>query len=44
MAAAWGVFVWKEFERAPPGTGSYVAGMFVLFILGLATIVAARLA
>jgi glucose uptake protein len=44
VAAAWGVFVWKEFEKAPAGTGRYVTAMFVLFILGLATIVAARVA
>lgn len=43
VAAAWGVFVWKEFERAPAGTGRYVAAMFLLFLTGLATIVAARL-
>jgi glucose uptake protein len=43
VAAAWGVFVWKEFERAPAGTGRYVAAMFLLFLTGLAMIVAARL-
>jgi glucose uptake protein len=43
VAAAWGVFVWKEFDTAPPGTGRYVAAMFLLFIIGLALIVAARL-
>jgi glucose uptake protein len=44
VAAAWGVFVWKEFRGAPPGTSRLVAAMFVLFIAGLATIIAARLA
>jgi glucose uptake protein len=43
VAAAWGVFVWKEFKEAPPGTGRLIASMFVLFIAGLATIIAARL-
>ena len=44
VAAAWGVFVWKEFAGAPRGTGRLIAAMFVLFIVGLAMIVAARLA
>jgi glucose uptake protein len=44
VAAAWGVFVWKEFRGAPAGTSRLVTAMFVLFIAGLATIIAARLA
>jgi glucose uptake protein len=44
VAAAWGVFVWKEFAGAPRGTGRLIAAMFALFIVGLALIVAARLA
>jgi glucose uptake protein len=44
VAAAWGVFVWKEFRGAPSGTGRLVTAMFVLFLAGLATIIAARLA
>jgi glucose uptake protein len=44
VAAAWGVFVWKEFRGAPAGTSRLLAAMFVLFIAGLATIIAARLA
>jgi len=43
VAAAWGVFVWKEFEGAPAGTGRLIGAMFGLFIVGLAMIVAARL-
>jgi glucose uptake protein len=43
VAAAWGVFVWKEFAAAPPGTGRMITAMFVLFITGLASIIAARL-
>jgi glucose uptake protein len=42
VAAAWGVFIWKEFEGAPEGTGRLIAAMFVLFIVGLGTIIAAR--
>jgi glucose uptake protein len=43
VAAAWGVFVWKEFAGAPAGTGRLLAAMFALFITGLAMIIAARL-
>lgn len=42
VAAAWGVFVWKEFREAPPGTGRLIGAMFGLFVSGLAMIVAAR--
>jgi glucose uptake protein len=44
VAAAWGVFVWKEFRTAPAGTSRMITAMFVLFITGLAMIIAARLA
>lgn len=44
VAAAWGVFVWKEFAEAPKGTGKLISAMFVLFIVGLGLIIAARLA
>ncbi len=44
VAAAWGVFVWKEFDDAPEGTGRLITAMFALFILGLGMIIAARLA
>jgi glucose uptake protein len=43
VAAAWGVFVWKEFAGAPAGTGRLLAAMFALFVTGLAMIIAARL-
>jgi glucose uptake protein len=42
VAAFWGVFIWKEFRSAPPGTSKYLAAMFVSFIAGLALIVLAR--
>jgi glucose uptake protein len=41
VAAAWGVFVWREFAAAPPGTGKLLAWMFVCFIAGLGLIIAA---
>ena len=44
VAALWGVFIWKEFKAAPPGTSVLLAIMFVAFVTGLTLIVAARLA
>ena len=43
VAAAWGVFVWKEFKEAPKGTNRLIALMFLLFILGLALVVYSRI-
>ena len=43
VAAAWGVFVWKEFKDAPKGTNLLIALMFLLFIAGLALIVLSRM-
>jgi glucose uptake protein len=40
VAAAWGVFVWREFAAAPPGTASLLTLMFVCFIAGLGLIIA----
>jgi glucose uptake protein len=43
IASVWGVFIWKEFRDAPPGTNRSVALMFLLFIAGLGMIIAARM-
>lgn len=43
VAAAWGVFIWKEFNGAPKGTNKLLTAMFVLFISGLAMIIISRL-
>jgi glucose uptake protein len=43
VAAAWGVFIWKEFAGAPKGTNRLIAAMFGLFIIGLALIIMAKL-
>lgn len=43
VAAVWGVFVWKEFKKAPAGTNRLLAVMFAFYIIGLGTIVAAKL-
>ncbi len=44
VAAFWGVFIWKEFEGAPGGTGKLLAAMFACYALGLVLIVYARTA
>lgn len=43
VAAAWGVFIWKEFREAPRSTNWLLAGMFLTFIAGLLLIIYARL-
>jgi glucose uptake protein len=42
VAAFWGVFIWKEFRTAPPGTSVLLAAMFASFLAGLALIVLAH--
>lgn len=42
IAAIWGVFVWKEFKNAPPGTSRLLVLMFGSFIVGLGLIIFAR--
>jgi glucose uptake protein len=43
IAAAWGVFIWKEFKEAPKGTNNMLLFMFLFFIIGLSLIIIARL-
>ena len=43
VAAAWGVFIWKEFAGAPKGTNRMLYLMFFSFIVGLALIIVSRL-
>lgn len=43
IAAAWGVFIWKEFANAPKGTNKLIYAMFACFFIGLACIIIARL-
>jgi glucose uptake protein len=42
VAAMWGVFIWKEFKDAPPGTNALINAMFVLFFVGLGLIIYSR--
>ncbi|MCB0668303.1 MAG: multidrug DMT transporter permease [Saprospiraceae bacterium] len=43
IAAIWGVFVWREFKSAPPGTNLLLTLMFLSFLVGLALIIFARI-
>lgn len=43
IAAAWGVFIWKEFKGAPKGTNKYITLMFISFVIGLGLIIYSRL-
>jgi len=43
IGAFWGVFIWKEFKDAPPGTNKFLAAMFAFYLLGLAILVASKL-
>ena len=43
VAAIWGVFVWKEFKKAPAGTNTLLTLMFISFFAGLALIIMSRL-
>jgi glucose uptake protein len=42
VGAVWGVFIWKEFKGAPPGTGRLLAAMFALYLIGLGALVASK--
>ena len=43
VGALWGVFVWKEFKGAPPGTAKLLAAMFVFYFIGLSVLIASKL-
>jgi glucose uptake protein len=42
VGAFWGVFIWKEFKGAPPGTNRLLAVMFIFYLLGLGILIASR--
>lgn len=44
VAAVWGVFIWREFAEAPPGTNRILTAMFACYVLGLGLIILARVA
>ena len=39
VAALWGVFIWKEFKDSPKGTNGMLVIMFILFLLGIISII-----
>jgi glucose uptake protein len=43
VAALWGVFVWREFDQAPPGTGRLLSVMFAAYAAGLVLIIISRI-
>jgi glucose uptake protein len=43
VGAFWGVFIWKEFKGAPPGTNKLLAAMFLFYLLGLGVLIASKL-
>ena len=43
VGALWGVFVWKEFKGASPGTKNLLAAMFIFYVIGLGTLIASKL-
>lgn len=43
VGAFWGVFVWKEFQNAPPGTNKLLAAMFFFYLVGLSVLIASKL-
>jgi glucose uptake protein len=43
VGAFWGVFIWKEFKGAPPGTNKLLGAMFAFYLIGLAVLIASKL-
>jgi len=42
VAAAWGVFLWKEFNGASPFVNRLLAGMFIFYLAGIGLIIASN--
>jgi glucose uptake protein len=42
VAALWGIYVWKEFDKAPSGTKPLLNIMLLLYIAGLAMIILSK--
>ncbi|HTF21371.1 MAG TPA: GRP family sugar transporter [Chryseolinea sp.] len=43
VAAVWGVFIWKEFKAAPPGTNALLYVMFACFVMGLGLLIYSKM-
>jgi len=42
VAALWGIYVWKEFDKAPAGTNRILNVMLLLYILGLTLLIISK--
>lgn len=42
VAALWGIYVWKEFDKAPKGTKPLLNIMLLLYVVGLAMIILSK--
>ena len=42
VAALWGIYVWKEFDKGPPGTKTLLNSMLLLYVAGLAMIILSK--
>ena len=42
VAAIWGIYIWKEFEKAPAGTKRLLNIMLLLYVSGLAMIILSK--
>jgi glucose uptake protein len=42
VAALWGIYVWKEFDKAPTGTKNILQVMLVLYVVGLSMIILSK--
>jgi len=42
IGALWGVFIWKEFRGAPPGTNQLLGAMFIFYVIGLGILIASK--
>jgi glucose uptake protein len=43
IGAFWGVFIWKEFKDAPPGTSRLLGAMFLFYIIGLGILILSKI-
>jgi glucose uptake protein len=43
VGAFWGVFIWREFKHAPPGTAKLIVGMFIFYLFGVGILIASKL-
>jgi glucose uptake protein len=42
VAALWGIYIWKEFDKAPKGTKPLLNLMLLLYIAGLAMLIISK--